>query len=171
MSTRVGNGESIGRLNVIFFPLPSSPRLEVVELLVATLFSNETPSLSPPSTGLAGFLRFLVLLSSHDWDTAPLLVDPQKELSPADRAAAEEAFSRSRERGKILLYYTRRRMMSDSGGQCGYTAPTEDGWYMLVPQDTVAVEVKTLEGRGRSFRPGVWCTCNWYLLPPSFVSS
>ncbi|CAB1097889.1 unnamed protein product [Ectocarpus sp. CCAP 1310/34] len=73
-------------------------RVEAVELLVASLFSDEAP-LAPPSTGLAGFLRFLLLLAGHDWATAPLLVDPQVELSSTDRAAATEAFSRSRDRG------------------------------------------------------------------------
>lgn len=73
--------------------------MEAVELLVASLFSDEAP-LAPPSTGLAGFLRFLLLLAGHDWTTAPLLVDSQGELSAADRAAATEAFTRSRDRGK-----------------------------------------------------------------------
>lgn len=77
--------------------------VEAVELLVASLFSDEAP-LAPPSTGLAGFLRFLLLLAGHDWTTAPLLVDPQGELSAADRAAAVEAFSRSRERGEMRLW-------------------------------------------------------------------
>ena len=76
--------------------------VEAVELLVASLFSDEAP-LAPPSTGLAGFLRFLLLLAGHDWTTAPLLVDPQGELSAADRAAATEAFTRSRERGEIRV--------------------------------------------------------------------
>lgn len=73
----------------------------MLELLVASLFSDEAP-LAPPSTGLAGFLRFLLLLAGHDWSTAPLLVDPQGELSAADRAGAMEAFSRSRERGEMI---------------------------------------------------------------------
>lgn len=86
-------------------PLPAAPffyvahRVEAVELLVASLFSDEAP-LAPPSTGMAGFLRFLLLLAGHDWATAPLLVDPQGELSSTDRAAATEAFSRSRDRGE-----------------------------------------------------------------------
>lgn len=71
--------------------------------MVASLFSEEA-SLVPPSTGLAGFLRFLLLLAGHDWATAPLVVDPQGELSATDRAAAGEAFSRSRDRGKKLRY-------------------------------------------------------------------
>lgn len=86
---------------------PSPPRLffyvahrvEAVELIVASLFSDEAP-LAPPSTGMAGFLRFLLLLAGHDWATSPLLVDPQGELSATDRAAATEAFSRSRDRGE-----------------------------------------------------------------------
>lgn len=77
--------------------------VEAVELLVASLFSDEAP-LAPPSTGLAGFLRFLLLLAGHDWATAPLLVDPQGELSTADRAAAVEAFSRSRDSGELTIH-------------------------------------------------------------------
>lgn len=82
--------------------------MEAVELLVASLFSDEAP-LAPPSTGLAGFLRFLLLLAGHDWTTAPLLVDSQGELSAADRAAATEAFTRSRDRGKSYSGLSRRR--------------------------------------------------------------
>lgn len=70
-----------------------------MELLVASLFSGAAP-LAPPSTGLAGFFRFLLLLSSHDWATAPLVVDPQGELSATDRASIGEAFSISRDRGE-----------------------------------------------------------------------
>ncbi|CAN0580994.1 unnamed protein product, partial [Ectocarpus sp. 12 AP-2014] len=95
-----------------------------VELLVASLFSDEAP-LAPPSTGMAGFLRFLLLLAGHDWATAPLMVDPQGELSSTDRAAATEAFSRSRERdpaGGSVMYvvapYAR-----DLGWESSWTSP------------------------------------------------
>lgn len=73
-----------------------------MELLVASLFSDEAP-LAPPSTGLAGFLRFLLLLAGHDWATVPLVVDPQAELAAADREAALEACTRSRDRGGLFL--------------------------------------------------------------------
>ena len=69
---------------------------------MASLFSDEAP-LAPPSTALAGFLRFLLLLSSHDWAAAPLVVDPQGELNATDKAAVGEAFSRSRDRGEKTL--------------------------------------------------------------------
>eukprot|EP00903_Cladosiphon_okamuranus_P015535 g14342.t1 len=99
-------------------------RVEAVELLVASLFSDEAP-LAPPSTGLAGFLRFLLLLAGHDWATAPLLVDPQGEFSAADRAAALDAFSRSRERDPdggnamyIVAPYAR-----DMGWPSSWTSP------------------------------------------------
>lgn len=78
-------------------------RIEAVELLVASLFSDEAP-LAPPATGLAGFLRFLLLLAGHDWATAPLLVDPQSELTAADREAAMEAFTLSRDRGACCFF-------------------------------------------------------------------
>lgn len=67
--------------------------------MVASLFSAEA-SLKPPSTALAGFFRFLLLLVDHDWAMAPLVVDPQGELTSADREAVEEAFTRSRDRGE-----------------------------------------------------------------------
>lgn len=66
---------------------------------MASLFSDEAP-LAPPSTALAGFLRFLLLLCGHDWAAAPLVVDPQGELNATDKAAVGEAFSRSRDRGE-----------------------------------------------------------------------
>lgn len=78
---------------------PRRCRIEAVELLTASLFTEEAP-LQPPSTVLAGFLRVLLLLAGHDWATAPLVVDPHKDLTSADREAAAEAFARSRDRGE-----------------------------------------------------------------------
>lgn len=67
--------------------------------MVASLFGEGAP-LQPPSSGLAGFLRFLFLLAGHDWATSPLVADPQGDLSQADKKAAAEAFARSRDRGE-----------------------------------------------------------------------
>ncbi|CAM9623587.1 unnamed protein product, partial [Discosporangium mesarthrocarpum] len=74
-------------------------RQEALELLVASLFSASTPgALSAPASPLSGFLRFLVLLSSHDWSGSPLVVDPQGELSAKDLEDAFSAFERMRDR-------------------------------------------------------------------------
>lgn len=109
-STRIIHGEPsyFFLLIYIFFHFvvpcfPTRHRIEAVELLVASLFSDEAP-LAPPATGLAGFLRFLLLLAGHDWATAPLLVDPQSELTAADREAAVEAFTFSRDRGACFFF-------------------------------------------------------------------
>jgi len=53
--------------------------------------SNSTttvPPSPPPSSRLSGFLRFLRLLSDHPWHVDCIIVDPNKELSPNECAAA-----------------------------------------------------------------------------------
>ena len=47
---------------------------EAVELLVAHCYTSALP-FAPPSTPLAGFLRFLWLLASTDWEVSALIVD------------------------------------------------------------------------------------------------
>jgi len=47
---------------------------EAVELLVAHCFTTALP-FAPPATPLAGFLRFLWLLASTDWEVSALVVD------------------------------------------------------------------------------------------------
>ena len=39
----------------------------------------------PPASAFTGFLRFLTLLSVHDWQTEPLLVDLQESRAPSDQ--------------------------------------------------------------------------------------
>jgi len=81
--------------------------LEALELLVAALFS---PPGRPPGSLLAGLLAFLSLLSTHDWHSTPLLVDPHHTLLPSDHEAAEKAFEKHqgkagvREGGGSMMY-------------------------------------------------------------------
>lgn len=53
---------------------------ECVELLVASLFLNPAP-FTPPSSPLVGFLRFLHLLSSTDWQTTPVILNFNNDIS------------------------------------------------------------------------------------------
>lgn len=99
-----------------------SPHLceEAVELLVVAVFAGEgvaaraTTMLSEggasqrdaaaaaaaaPASRLSGFLRFLRLLADHPWRVQPLLVDPQAELSQAQRDALVRAHAAAREAG------------------------------------------------------------------------
>jgi hypothetical protein len=68
-----------------------SPHLDshAVELLVAVAFTAHTAIALPPSPGsrTSGFLRFLYLLARQPWRVQPLVVDPGRELSVAQRAA------------------------------------------------------------------------------------
>ncbi|GAQ85560.1 U3 small nucleolar RNA-associated protein 22 [Klebsormidium nitens] len=70
-------------------------RDEAVELLVASLFVHPGPYVAP-RTRVAGLLRFLSCLSSHDWANLPLIVDVNSDLTPADRENIQAAFQRSR---------------------------------------------------------------------------
>eukprot|EP00118_Oscarella_pearsei_P016238 m.153613 g.153613 ORF g.153613 m.153613 type:complete len:984 (+) comp38622_c1_seq1:233-3184(+) len=56
---------------------------ECVELLVAQLFLSPAPY-SVPGSGLCGFQRFLSLLSCHDWERTPLLVNLNDEFKKED---------------------------------------------------------------------------------------
>jgi len=65
-----------------------------VELMVAKIYTDSSDSTTskirsvdaPPSTLMAGFLKFLQLLFSHDWEREPLIVDPQNHISQQDQA-------------------------------------------------------------------------------------
>lgn len=53
---------------------------EAVDLICAYLFANPS-TYDPPKSLLVGFLRFLELLTSFDWKTQQLIVDPDREIT------------------------------------------------------------------------------------------
>ena len=68
-------------------------RDETVECLVAHCFlSGGATPYPPPASRLSGFLQFLMLLADHPWHIAPILVDPNKELTTAERIKAVRSF-------------------------------------------------------------------------------
>jgi len=74
---------------------------EAIELLVAKIYTESStnnnskllPADMPPSTVTAGFLKFLLLLHSHDWAREPLIVDPQNHISAYDRGLIQSQFN------------------------------------------------------------------------------
>ena len=52
---------------------------EAVDLMCAYLFAHSSTYDAPKSL-LVGFLRFLELLTSFDWKSQPLIVDPDREI-------------------------------------------------------------------------------------------
>ena len=64
---------------------------EAVEILVGKVFVDAQP-LDAPATAMSGFLRFLRLLSSHDWARQPLIFDPQGGMSAEDYARVQSDF-------------------------------------------------------------------------------
>jgi U3 small nucleolar RNA-associated protein 22 len=71
---------------------------EAVELLVAAAFCGAS-SLPQPGSRVAGFLRFLELLSTHPWASRPLVVDPEHAVTKVQRAAIMKAFDAARRGG------------------------------------------------------------------------
>jgi len=58
-----------------------------------------------PSCGagspLAGFVRFLQLLSQHPWKDRPLMVDPEAELTPAQHKDIDRRFDAAKAQGQL----------------------------------------------------------------------
>lgn len=98
---------------------------EAIELVVAKIYTESTGKTSlvntPPSTAISGFIRFLHLISNHDWVRyvnclipltsfkyifnysafhcffrEPLIVDPQNHITSHDRAQIKFQFSNVR---------------------------------------------------------------------------
>ncbi|KAL4582607.1 hypothetical protein LXL04_007163 [Taraxacum kok-saghyz] len=73
----------------------SSLMEEAIELVVAYIFQNSLP-FSAPCSQISGFMRFLRLLSEHDWMFTPLIVDINEDMTSDDEIEINEKFSLSR---------------------------------------------------------------------------
>lgn len=74
--------------------LSNALRLEVIELLVAHTFISASATSTPHSV-LSGFLRFLKLLASFDWQQVPLAVDLNSGLDDEKRREIVKRFEAS----------------------------------------------------------------------------
>jgi U3 small nucleolar RNA-associated protein 22 len=68
---------------------------EAAELTVARLFLHPEP-FSPPNSPECVLLRFLFLLSTHDWEGEPLLINLNNELTASDVADIGSQFTSQR---------------------------------------------------------------------------
>ncbi|KAK9065620.1 hypothetical protein SSX86_015021 [Deinandra increscens subsp. villosa] len=68
---------------------------EAIELVVAYIFQKALP-FSAPCSRISGFLRFLRLLSEHDWMFTPMIVDINEDMTPDDIKEINDKFSLSR---------------------------------------------------------------------------
>ena len=67
--------------------------MEVVELMVASLFVD--PSCrphEPPASAISGFVRFLNLLATFEWDYEPLIVDLNGSITDPEVLQVEKVF-------------------------------------------------------------------------------
>jgi U3 small nucleolar RNA-associated protein 22 len=76
--------------------LSSYVPFEIIELLVASVYTSKNSPVNEPASVLAGLLRFLQLLGRHDWRREALIVDPQGNLTSDDVASIEKEFVESR---------------------------------------------------------------------------
>ncbi|RWS09066.1 Nucleolar protein 6-like protein [Dinothrombium tinctorium] len=66
-----------------------------VELIVAYVFCHPFPC-STPNSPVAGFLRFLALIATHDWNNEPLIVNLNDELTTKQIEEIKEQFHKDR---------------------------------------------------------------------------
>lgn len=76
-----------------------------VELMVAYLYTCHAPY-TTPSNPLTGFLRFLELLSTHDWKIAPLIVNLNSEFKAEDYSEINSKFTKSRANLPLMFIST-----------------------------------------------------------------
>ncbi|KAK2165674.1 hypothetical protein NP493_1357g00033 [Ridgeia piscesae] len=78
---------------------------ESVELLVASIFVSPAPFTCPCSP-LVGFIRFLDLLATFDWNTKPLIINMNSELSKEDYTDIETCFLKDRSSLPLVVLST-----------------------------------------------------------------
>ena len=73
-------------------PLPALPFLTALSIFIMlfSLCSSMRPH--KPTSALAGFMRFLHLVSQHEWQAYPLLCDPTQALKDDEIKAALKAY-------------------------------------------------------------------------------
>nr|XP_047904507.1 nucleolar protein 6 isoform X2 [Anser cygnoides] len=78
---------------------------ECVDLLVASLFLHPAP-FTPPSSPQVGFLRFLSLLVTFDWNNNPLIVNLNASLTDAECTEIKNKFMAARSRLPVMFIAT-----------------------------------------------------------------
>jgi U3 small nucleolar RNA-associated protein 22 len=114
---------------------------EAIELLVAKIYSDALPFQVPAAAHGSGFLRFLHLLFTHDWNRQPLIVDSQggHHLTNADLAQIHSDFELARGRGG-----------SGAGADHKHKGPS---MYIVSPNDRRDGEATQKGHRGGFFLP------------------
>jgi U3 small nucleolar RNA-associated protein 22 len=79
---------------------------ESVELLVAHLFMDFAPYLSPPNEAQLGFLRFLHLISKTDWRSTAIILNFHEKLTSAEVSAVELDFVKRRDQLPCIFICT-----------------------------------------------------------------
>ena len=128
---------------------------EAIELLVAAVFTDRSSPYDAPTTAVAGFLRFLHLLATHDWTSQPVIVDPVGVLEQEDYNAITAQFEQSRQ--------------SDSAGTGGppiYIVSPND---RLDASDWESVIEETLGSSNKNKNTGSWWMPSFARITPEWV--
>ncbi|XP_074649988.1 nucleolar protein 6-like [Tubulanus polymorphus] len=78
---------------------------EAIDLLVASLFVDPAP-FQVSNSPLAVFLRFLYLLSTHDWNATPLIININSELTKEDYNEIQSTFTKNRAKLPLMFLST-----------------------------------------------------------------
>lgn len=98
---------------------------EAGELLAAAVWSNPS-TLPPPASRTAGFQRVLALVAHHPWLLRPLVVDPDKALSPAQRRTVVQVHDAAVARGLSPAIWLSTPYSATSSGMPLWVKPTLD---------------------------------------------
>lgn len=88
---------------------------------------------------MAGFTRFLYLLSHHPWKDRPLVVDPSAELTPAQHKQIQSTFDAAKAAGGV------RGFTVCTPGDLQGSAWGQEGWSPAMRQRLVKLASKSLE--------------------------
>lgn len=128
--------------------------VEAIELLVASTFVCSKSPVDPPSSVVTGFLRFLELLSEHDWARDPLIVDPHGSFSSDDAKEIRKQFELARgpDFAKGPAMYIISPSDSVEFGEASSTARTwKPTFTASVPEPVVLARAAKVAARSYSF--------------------
>ncbi|OWF47935.1 nucleolar protein 6-like [Mizuhopecten yessoensis] len=114
-------------------------RDEALELMVAQLYIAPNP-FSVPNSPLVGFLRFLHLLSHHDWSRTPLLVNLNQEFTAGDYAEISSTFSNDRKTLPLMFISTPGDKLSSHWTTGSPTAPILQRLILLAKESLKVLE-------------------------------
>eukprot|EP00934_Nitzschia_sp_Nitz4_P000925 Nitzschia sp. Nitz4//scaffold6_size259037//47180//50993//NITZ4_001049-RA/size259037-processed-gene-0.4-mRNA-1//1//CDS//3329556818//925//frame0 len=133
---------------------------DIVELIVAKIYSEEAASAVRPSTVLSGFVRFLAVLGNHDWAREPFIVNPRGHISEEEYDTIYQLFEKTRGTSRtdgpamfiIAPYNKLESDNEDEESDAKSQKPSESTWIPSIESPEWVVVTRAVQLAKRSFR-------------------